>query len=136
MSSDNRRCCSAVKNSSGRRPCTTISVPASSAGSWAVNAEARQLLHRWPLPEPTDSLKLVNRLQTEAELAAVRRAVRRGSPFGTPRWQTRTAKRLGLDRTLRARGRPRKSERGVKQSCVPNGTGNSANLMWERRYDL
>jgi len=76
------------------------------------NAEAKQLLHRWPLPEPTDWVKLVNRPQTEAELAAVRRSVLRGSPFGTPLWQTRTAKRLGLEWTLRARGRPRTGENG------------------------
>jgi hypothetical protein len=34
--------------------------------------------------------------------------VNRGAPFGTERWQARTAKSLGLEWTLRARGRPRK----------------------------
>ncbi|MEX2317203.1 MAG: transposase [Pirellulales bacterium] len=65
------------------------------------------LLHRWPLPEPADWSKHVNRAQSEAELAAIRQAIRRGAPLGGTAWQTRTAKRLGLEWTLRARGRPR-----------------------------
>ncbi len=43
----------------------------------------------------------------EAELAALRRSAVRGTPFGQESWQKRTAKRLGLESTLRARGRPR-----------------------------
>ena len=70
--------------------------------------DARRLLHRWPLPEPADWLRRVNRPQREAELKAVRQAVRRGAPFGSSQWQARTAKRLGLEWTLRPRGRPRK----------------------------
>ena len=72
--------------------------------------ETLELLHRWPLPEPKDWLRLVNRPQTEAELKAVRECVRRGSPYGTGQWRLRTAKRLGLEWTLRPRGRPRKKE--------------------------
>ncbi len=68
----------------------------------------RGLLHDWPLPFPRRWLETVNRPQTEAELAALRQSVNRGAPFGTPEWQTRTAKKLGLEWTLRARGRPRK----------------------------
>ena len=72
--------------------------------------QARRLLHRWPLPEPADWIEHVNRPQTEAELKAVRRAIQRGAPFGSSQWQLRTAKRLGLEWTLRARGRPRKEQ--------------------------
>ena len=43
------------------------------------------------------------------ELAALRRSVVRVTPFGEEAWQARTAKRLGLESTLRARGRPQKS---------------------------
>jgi putative transposase len=76
-------------------------------------ADARALLHGWPLPEPADWVRRVNRPQTEAELKAVRQSLRRGSPFGTSQWQVRTAKRLGLEWTLRPRGRPRrKAEEG------------------------
>jgi putative transposase len=44
--------------------------------------------------------------QKEAELEALRRSVVRACPFGDDSWQQRTAKRLGLDSTLRPRGRP------------------------------
>ena len=73
--------------------------------------EDLDLLHRWPLPEPDDWLRRVNRAQSEAELTALRESVRRGSPFGTSQWQARTARRLGLEWTLRPRGRPRKKGR-------------------------
>lgn len=47
--------------------------------------------------------------QTEVELEALRRSVVRGVPFGEASWQARTAKTLGLESTLRPRGRPWKS---------------------------
>jgi len=72
------------------------------------SAEARALLHAWPLPMPRHWSATVNRPQTESELKALRRSVNRGTPFGTDRWQAHTAKKLGLEWTLRARGRPRK----------------------------
>ena len=39
--------------------------------------------------------------QTEAELDAVRRAMRRSSPFGSSEWQRTTAQRLDPQTTLR-----------------------------------
>jgi hypothetical protein len=59
-------------------------------------------------------LQHVQMPQTEAELAALRRSVVRGSPFGEVPWQERTAKRLGLQSTLRARGRPCKPQPAPK----------------------
>ncbi len=50
----------------------------------------------------------VNRPQTEAELAALRRSVQRGQPYGDEVWVERVARRLGLESTLRPRGRPLK----------------------------
>lgn len=41
-------------------------------------------------------------------LAMLRECVRRQRPFGTAGWQAYIAKRLGLESTLRSRGRPRK----------------------------
>jgi REP-associated tyrosine transposase len=71
-------------------------------------AESRSLLTRWPLACPRNWSELVNKPQTEAELNALRTAIRRGSPFGGERWQQRMAKRLNLESTLRPRGRPRR----------------------------
>jgi putative transposase len=62
-----------------------------------------------PVPRPCNWLEWVNEPLTINELAAVRRSVIRGSPYGAPSWIERTAKRLGLESTLRPRGRPRKS---------------------------
>jgi len=66
------------------------------------------LLSDWPLAEPSDWPDLVNQPQTEAELEAIRRCVQRGSPYGSTRWTENIAEQLGLEATLRPRGRPRK----------------------------
>jgi putative transposase len=68
-----------------------------------------RLLSPWPLPLPADWLELVNGPQTEAELEALRRSVRRGCSFGAPGWQEPMARRLGLAHTLRPPGRPKKA---------------------------
>jgi len=47
--------------------------------------------------------------QTSTEVAALRRSVSRGTPFGSPGWQNAAAELLGLTSTLRSRGRPRKN---------------------------
>jgi putative transposase len=62
----------------------------------------------WPIPRPRNWVGLVNAVQTEGELDALRRSVRRGCPFGDEVWQQSTAEQLGLEYTLRPRGRPRK----------------------------
>ena len=69
-------------------------------------------LSDWPVDRPRGWAARVNRPQTDAELAALRRSVERGCPFGGAAWVKRTASRLGLDTTLRPRGRPRKAKRG------------------------
>jgi putative transposase len=73
------------------------------------HADARTLLTKWPLPRPRDWVEQVNAPQTDAELEDLRRAVSRGSPFGGGAWQANTVRRLGLESTLRPRGRPRKT---------------------------
>jgi putative transposase len=70
----------------------------------------QELLTPWPVPLVADWVARVNRPETEAELAAVRQAVVRGSPFGSLAWQEQTARRLGLEFTLRRRGRPKKNK--------------------------
>jgi putative transposase len=65
-----------------------------------------------PVTLPRRWRQHVQKPQTETELEALRRSVVRGSPFGEESWQARTAKRLGLQSTLRPRGRQRKLENG------------------------
>jgi putative transposase len=67
------------------------------------------LLSAWPIPEPEDWVREVNRAQSEAELEALRRSVQRGQPYGSETWSKRVAQRLGLESTLRPRGRPPKA---------------------------
>ncbi|MGI9341199.1 MAG: transposase [Gammaproteobacteria bacterium] len=64
-----------------------------------------------PVSLPGDWLTIVNRTESEAELKALRRAVNRGSPFGNKAWQREVAEKLGLEQSLRRRGRPRKTSR-------------------------
>jgi putative transposase len=64
------------------------------------------LLDEWPIPRPADWLTIVNEPQTEGELSSLREAITRNAPFGSDDWRVQTAKRLGLESSLRPRGRP------------------------------
>ena len=66
----------------------------------------------WPVEPPRDWVAAVNRGESQEELDTLRSCVRRGAPFGRPEWQKRTAMRLGLESSLRPRGRPRKENKG------------------------
>ncbi len=84
------------------------------AGRWSslwhrVQGGVAGLVDEGPLALPRRWRRHVQSPQSEAELAALRRSVVRGAPFGEQSWQQRTAKRLGLQSTLRPRGRPWKS---------------------------
>jgi len=76
-------------------------------------------LSEWPVAVPNHWVELVNETETEAELEALRRSVKRGAPFGQTVWTQETAKRLGLQSTLRRRGRPRR--RGVEAAAESAG---------------
>jgi putative transposase len=77
------------------------------------SAQERQILCDWPLSRPKSWTQYVNQPQSEAELAAIRRSLQRGQPFGGDRWIRRTAERLGLQSTLRPRGRPKLEAKSV-----------------------
>ena len=61
-----------------------------------------------PVRRGRNWLAHVSQPQTDAELVALRRSVQRGVPYGSDDWQQRTVTALGLESTLRLRGRPRK----------------------------
>jgi len=61
-----------------------------------------------PVSVPKYWGRVVNRPISLGELDQLRQSVNRGTPFGSPAWVTRTVKRLGLESSLRPRGRPRK----------------------------
>jgi putative transposase len=76
------------------------------------SAEDKTLLAAWPLARKPGWMDHVNAPQTEAELAAVRRSIARGNPFGDESWSDRAVRRLGLESTTRPRGRPKKTTIG------------------------
>ncbi len=72
-----------------------------------------------PVELPRNWGRLVNVLPRRTELSQLENAVRRGCPFGPEDWVQKTAGRLGLEGTLRARGRPSGS---TKEGSVVRGT--------------
>ena len=63
-------------------------------------------LAAWPVDRPRNWVARVNKPETEAELDALRRSISRGQPDGRKAWVARVARRLGLESTIRPRGRP------------------------------
>jgi putative transposase len=60
------------------------------------------------LTHSKDWVDVANEVQTAGEVEAVRRSLKRGCPLGDKEWQRKTAGQLGLEFTLRPRGRPGK----------------------------
>ncbi|MEM9658784.1 MAG: transposase [Planctomycetota bacterium] len=98
-----------------RNPVRAKSIPVRKAQNWPWSSAGRPprnyepaLVHAGPVKKRTDWLDWVNRPLTAAELKAVRTSVERGRPYGSQIWQKRTANKLGLEFTMRPRGRPKK----------------------------
>jgi len=68
--------------------------------------ELRPLLCEWPVPRPSDWLELLNTPVTQEERRTIRRHIERSRPIGNDAWVKRTAKALGVEQSLRPRGRP------------------------------
>jgi putative transposase len=64
----------------------------------------------WPVAPPDDwALRWLATPLPEDDLTQLRTCVNRQAPFGASDWMTRIATALGLESTLRPRGRPQKS---------------------------
>ena len=66
-------------------------------------------LSEWPVEMPRNWLAEVNRKMSDRRAEEVRTSILRGTPLGSETWKKRVAARLGLELTLRPRGRPRKA---------------------------
>jgi len=66
----------------------------------------RFLVDDIPIELPRDWNSYVNEPLTEMELGGIRQSVNRQSPYGMPLWQIQISSALGLESTLRPRGRP------------------------------
>ena len=76
------------------------------------SAEDKALLSTWPVTRKPSWVEYVNSPQTEAELLALRQSVLRGNPYGDAFWSEQAIRDLGLESTIRPRGRPKKTENG------------------------
>jgi putative transposase len=84
--------------------------PWSSLGGRGVDDGSPGFLRQGPCSLPSDWADVVNEGQTAAELRCIRASVNRGTPFGDEHWTKRAAARLGIEASLRPRGRPKKED--------------------------
>lgn len=63
---------------------------------------------RWPLARPSDWTATVNEAIASSALHDLRRCAARGTPYGDEIWVQARAQQLGLQSTLRPRGRPKR----------------------------
>ncbi len=68
----------------------------------------KALLSPWPVERPANWTARVNTPLTAKELDRVRVSIERGRPYGGDDWVRQTVTDLGLERTVRPEGRPRK----------------------------
>jgi putative transposase len=88
----------------------------------AGGLEERALLSAPPIPLGRNWINYVNDPDCEIELEAIRRSALRGRPYGSAPWQSKVTRQLGLEHTLRPRGRPRKTPipEGAKEHSSTN----------------
>ncbi len=72
------------------------------------NDKQKQLLDPWPIPAGRGYLDLINQSESDGKLQNIRESIRRGRPFGENSWVAKTVKVLGLESTIKSRGRPKK----------------------------
>lgn len=84
--------------------------PWSRLGTTQSQGEGNALC-QWPVARPSDWTRTVNHAISDEALCEVRRSVNRGTPFGAETWVKTTAIRLGLESSLRPRGRPPKERK-------------------------
>lgn len=73
-----------------------------------IAEESRSLIDEIPIELPKDWGRYVDEPLTKRELENLRQSVVRLSPFGNAEWQQQICRSLGLECTIRPRGRPRK----------------------------
>jgi putative transposase len=74
---------------------------------WLGKRARPSWLSELPVERPRRWRELVNAPQTDDEEQAMRHCIARSTPYGEAAWVKRIARRLGLESTLRPRGRPR-----------------------------
>jgi putative transposase len=88
--------------------------PWGSVRYWKEEQGRPSYLAAGPVARPANWLERVNEPLSASELESLRRSVQRGTPYGSALWVKKTAGRLGLESTLRPRGRPSKQDKDKK----------------------
>jgi putative transposase len=68
----------------------------------------RKILSEFPVVLPINWTEYVDMALTSTEVEKLRRSVNRQAPYGSDNWMTPICKTLGLESTIRRRGRPAK----------------------------
>ena len=73
-----------------------------------IEKEQGPAINRGPVKLPDGWNRLVNVLPNESIDARLQNCIKRGCPFGNDKWIRMASQKLGLEITLRPRGRPKK----------------------------
>ena len=74
------------------------------------NAEQKNRLSPWPIPEPAHYGQWLNQSQPREEMEEIRKALARSRPYGSEKWVSRTVARFGLENSIRNPGRPKSGQ--------------------------
>ena len=96
-----------------RNPVRSGLVESAMDWSWSslkelAGEDSRIFVDEPPIQLPENWVQFVDEPLTEKELEDLRKSVNRGTPFGESAWQMKVSQKLGLESTLKPRGRPRK----------------------------
>ncbi len=72
------------------------------------NDKEKEILSPWPIPRRASWIDWVTEPLNAQERTRLQSSIQRDAPFGDETWVQSTALRLGLESTLRPRGRPKK----------------------------
>ncbi len=72
--------------------------------------ELRAVLSDWPDGRPRGWEQYVNEPMSAKELARLEESENRGRPYGEAMWVGKMVRRLGLEHTVRPKGRPKKAQ--------------------------
>ncbi len=85
------------------------------AKDWAWSSHRERIGQTWrsladkvPIDLPDNWDRYVDEPLIDKELQEIRKSINRQSPYGSSDWQEKISEELGLESTLRPRGRPRK----------------------------
>jgi len=72
--------------------------------------DQKKILSMWPVLIPDNYLKFINEPQSKETEDLIEISIQRDRPFGGDNWIKRIIKKLGLESTIRPRGRPKKGD--------------------------